>query len=317
MNEELLIKFLLKETTAEETKQVQDWIAASSENAAHHQQLERIWNESANLDPKIAVDEELAWQKFKQRVEEKAASPVLKKSKPTTIWLRIAAVLVLCFGAWLAYQTFGNTYTNLASNAQVLNKALPDGSQLVLNKNTNISYVTDFKANRKVELISGEVFFDVAHDGAHPFVIAVNKVQVQVVGTSFNIKRLKNSVEVIVESGIVKVDQGSQHLTLTKGERVTLLDNEEKLVKEPVEDELYNYYRTQLFVANNTPLPKVIAVLNEAYGGKVLLSEDAKSLGISTTLPFKYSLEENLNTICRTLNLKMNRNGDQISLSKK
>lgn len=317
MNDEILIKFLLKETTIEETKQVQDWIAESAENTTYYQQLERIWSESADLAPADTVDEEVAWQKFKQRVEEKSASPVVKKMRPNAIWLRIAAVFVFCFGAWLAYQQFGNAYTDVQSNAQVLNKALPDGSQLVLNKNTNISYITDFKTNRKVELISGEVFFEVAHDRSHPFVIAINKVKVEVVGTSFNIKRLTNGVEVIVESGIVKIDKGDQQLMLTKGERMTLLDDEEKLEKKPVEDELYNYYRTQLFVTNNTPLPKVISVLNEAYSGKVSLSDGAKALGISTTLPFKYTLEDNLKTICNTLNLKMQRNGDEILLSKK
>ena len=317
MNDEILIKFLLKETTIEEAKQVQDWIAESAENATYYQQLERIWSESADLAPADTVDEELAWQKFKQRAEEKTASPLVKKIKPTAVWLRIAAVFVFCFGAWLAYQQFGNTYTDVQSNAQVLNKALPDGSQLVLNKNTNISYITDFKTNRKVELISGEVFFEVAHDRSHPFVIAINKVKVEVVGTSFNIKRFTNGVEVIVESGIVKIDKGDQQLMLTKGERMTLRDDEGKLEKKPVEDELYNYYRTQLFVANNTPLPKVISVLNEAYGGKVSLSDGAKALGISTTLPFKYTLEDNLKTICSTLNLKMQRNGDEILLSKK
>ncbi|WP_343533410.1 FecR domain-containing protein [Pedobacter sp.] len=317
MNDELLIKFLLKETTTDEIKQVQDWVAESTENATYYQQLERIWNESADLAPANTVNEELAWQKFKQRVEEKSTVPVVKRIRHNVVWLRIAAVFVFCFGAWLAYQQFGNTYTDLESNEQVLNQALPDGSQLVLNKNTSISYITDFKTNRKVELISGEVFFEVAHDRSHPFVIAINKVQVEVVGTSFNIKRLKNAVEVIVESGIVKVNKGDEELKLTKGERVMLLDADEKIVKEPVEDELYNYYRTQLFVTNNTPLPKVVNVLNEAYGSKVLLSDEVKSLGISTTLPFKYSLEENLKTICGTLNLKMQRNGDEILLSKK
>lgn len=79
MNDEILIKFLLKETTIEETKQVQDWIADSAENATYYQQLERIWSESADLAPADTVDEEVAWQKFKQRVEGKAAFPVVKK----------------------------------------------------------------------------------------------------------------------------------------------------------------------------------------------------------------------------------------------
>jgi len=317
MNDELLIKFLLNETTAEEAEQVQQWIVANAENEKYYHQFERIWNESTMLTQTSTVDEEVAWQKFKKRVEEKQTAPIVKKLKPTTIWLRVAAVFVLCFGAWLAYQQLGNQYTDVASQDLVLNQQLPDGSQLVLNKNTNISYAKNFKTNRKVEIKSGEVFFDVAHDRSHPFIIAINDVQVEVVGTSFNIKRLKSTVEIIVETGIVKVNKDGRQITLTKGESVLLKDDEKLLVKKQTEDELYNYYRTQLFVANNMPLPRLIATLNEAYDAKITLSEQVKNERISTTLPFQYSLEKNLATICETLDLKMQRNQNEILLSKK
>ncbi|RZL42785.1 MAG: DUF4974 domain-containing protein, partial [Pedobacter sp.] len=190
------------------------------------------------------------------------------------------------------------------------------GSQLVLNKNTSISYATDFKTNRKVEIKSGEVFFDVAKDRSHPFAIDVSEVNVEVVGTSFNIKKVKNTVEVIVESGIVKVSRGKQQLTLTRGESIFLSD-EKELIKTQTEDELYNYYRTGVFVAKNTSLPKLANILGEAYGTKITVSNEARKDNIFTTLPLKYSLEQNLETICKTLDLKMQRNQNGILLSKK
>ncbi|WP_293299309.1 FecR family protein [Pedobacter sp. UBA4863] len=323
MNDELLIKFLLNETTAEETAQVQKWIGASAENQKYYYQFERIWNESATLAESSEADEELAWQKFKQRLNERQlVQPVVKKIKTKPLWWQAAAVFVICFGAWAAYQQFVGGYTNLASTHLVVNKELPDGSQLVLNKNTNISYAADFKTNRKVKIKSGEVFFDVAHNRSHPFVIDIDEVKVEVVGTSFNIKKNKESVEVIVESGTVKITAqgqptGSKELRLTKGESVLLEEGKGIAVKKQTEDELYNYYRTALFVANNTSLARLVAILSEAYGEKISLSESVRNDKISTTLPFKYSLEKNLETICETLDLKKQRNQDGILLSKK
>jgi ferric-dicitrate binding protein FerR (iron transport regulator) len=317
MNDELLIKFLLKETTAEENQQVQDWLAASEENAAYFAQFARIWNESATLSDLTAVNEEAAWQRFKNRVAQKEAPAPVTKLKPNTVWLRIAAVVALCFGAWLAYQQFSNQYTQLASNGAVLNKALPDGSALVLNKNTRLSYATSFAGNRKVKLISGEVFFDVAHDLSHPFVITMDDVEVQVIGTSFNIKRSHNKIEVIVESGIVKVRRDSQAINLVKGESILLTANAKEMVKKPTPDELYNYYRSQLFVASNTPLPKLASVLSEAYNVNITLAPNVQGMRISTTLPATYTLDKNLATICETLDLKMQRNQNGISLSKR
>lgn len=318
MNDELLIKLLLNEATAAETEEIQKWIAESTENEKYYRQFERIWNESETLINASPVNENVAWEKFKMRVDgQKATVPIVAKLKPAKLWFRIAAVLICCFGAWLAYEKLAGSYTDIASHDLVLNQELPDGSRLVLNKNTNISYATDFKSNRKVELIDGEVFFEVAHDRAHPFVIAIKNVKVEVVGTSFNIKRLKNAVEVIVETGVVKVNKNGNQLVLIKGESILLKDEASSLEKKPIEDELHSYYRTQLFLANNTPLPRLIATLNEAYRAEIILDGQINHLRISTTLPYNYSLEKNLETICETLDLKMQRNQNGILLSKR
>lgn len=322
MNDELLIKFLLKETSEKENAEVQDWISADGENEKYFKQLEQIWNESAGLATQSSVDEELAWQKFKTRVaqkEENIQSVQLKakRSNGNFKWLSIAATFFIVAGVWLVYSLLGNAYTEVSSKALVVNKVLPDGSQLVLNKNTTLSYANDFKQNRKVLLLKGEVFFDVAHDRKHPFTIAMDQVNVMVVGTSFNIKRNTDHIEIIVESGVVKVKRNNSEISLIKGERVMIsADSQPQLVKQANEDELYNYYRTQFFVARNTPLYRLVNVLNEAYGVQIVPTDDIKGLRIYTTLPFN-NLDKNLNNICEALDLQMERNQNQILLSKK
>jgi len=317
MSDKLLIKFLLDETTAAENQEVKKWLASDVKNKAYYHQFERIWKESQVLAQVSEVDEEAAWQRFKRRVDQRQATvPLAKEPKPFRLWVRIAAVFIFCFATWFIYKNVG-TYTDVSSNDMVLSQALPDGSKLVLNKNTHISYAKNFKTNRNVEIEQGEVFFEVAHDRSHPFVIEIKNVKVEVVGTSFNIKRFKNAVEVIVETGKVNIYKDGEQLRLIKDERILLKDDERIAEKEKNEDNLHSYYRTQLFVTNNTPLPKLITTLNEAYGVEISLSDQAKDDRISTTLPFKFSLEKNLKTICETLDLKMKRNQNKISLSKK
>ncbi|WP_461789532.1 FecR family protein [Pedobacter sp.] len=314
MKDELLIKFLLKETSNEEKEAVQSWIAVNSENEKYYQQFERIWNESAALAQQSDVDEELAWQKFKQRINGNKAA--VKKMPISSYWLRIAAVFMLCIGAWLSYQHWFGV-TMLSSKQLVLQHQLPDGSELTLNKNTNISYAGNFKTNRKLEIKNGEVFFSVAHDRSHPFTIKIDDVEVRVVGTSFNVKKFHDGVEVIVETGIVSVSKKGQQLKLTKGESVLLIAKEGEFKKVRTQDELYNYYRTGVFEANNTPLDKLVSILGEAYNEEIILSDDIKNEKIFTTLPLKYALDQNLHRICETLDLKMQRNQGKIWLSKK
>lgn len=49
-------------------------------------------------------------------------------------------------------------------------------------------------------------------------------------------------------------------------------------------DQLYNYYRSKLFVADNTPLWRVVEILNEAYDSKIIIGNDQiKDLPLTTT----------------------------------
>jgi ferric-dicitrate binding protein FerR (iron transport regulator) len=207
-------------------------------------------------------------------------------------------------------------YTELTATYQVRTETLPDGSALTLNKNTKISYAANFKNNRKLKLEQGDVFFDVAKDKTHPFVIDIEKISVEVVGTSFNIKHIKKDTEINVETGIVKVQLGNDEIKLYKGEKIHIDGNTQKLIKEQSTDQLYNYYRTRLIQGNNLPLWKLVNTLNEAYGSNIMLDDKVRDLTITTTFKMD-SLNDILTVTCETLNLKMTRNGNTILLSDK
>ena len=313
MKDELLIKFLLKESNAEENLEVQQWLQVSEANGAYFAQLEKIWTESKTLSAKSDVDVAVAWTKFKSRAN---AIPTVKL-RPINNWMRIAAVLVLAMGSWVLYSVLKTPgYTDVNANSQVISQVLPDGSELTLNKFSHIKYANNFKSNRSIRLDSGDVFFNVTKDKTKPFIIEVDKVAVEVVGTSFNIKHLNEQTEVVVESGIVKVSMNNAEVLLHKGEKVILAKGTSKLDKLPVNDRLYNYYRSKLFIADQTPLPILVATLNEAYGSKVIVVGAAKDLTINTTLSYEKSLDDNLKTILKTFdNLKLKRNQNEIILS--
>ncbi|SMC95758.1 FecR family protein [Pedobacter africanus] len=319
MTDELLIKFLLNETSEEESITVQTWLDASASNKSYFEQFEKIWNSSKKLSANSSVDENEAWGRFKQRAAQQTINqPIVRPLKPAYKWLRIAAVLVLIAAAWSAYNLLSPvSYKPLSAGNAVTREILPDGSELTLNKNARLSYASNFKRNRNIHFQKGEVFFSVAHDKSRPFVIEIDKIAVLVVGTSFNIKHLTDLTEVIVETGIVKVSRGSEEITLRKGEKVLIRNGNDELIKEQNQDELYNYYRTNKFVLNGTTLPRAVEILNEAYHAQIIIHDPSiKKETIFTTLKADTTLEANLKTICSTLDLKFVRNEQQILLSK-
>ncbi|WP_025146829.1 FecR family protein [Pedobacter jeongneungensis] len=316
MSDELLIKFLLKESTEEENEQVRNWLNADEANQKYFIQLETIWQLSNTLKNENKRDEEKAWESFKARRENLQVDSI-KTLKTRAIWLRVAAVLFIAVGGWLLYNLYSTGhYTELIARNEVRTENLPDGSELILNKHSKISYAGNFKNNRKLKMEEGDVFFEVAKDKTHPFIIDIDQISVEVVGTSFNIRHHKKDTEVNVETGIVKVRIANEEIRLYKGEKILITGNTDKLVKEQSTDQLYNYYRTNLFQANNIALSKLVKTLNEAYDTNIILDEKVKGLTISTTLKWG-SVNENLQIICETLNLKLSRNSNNILLSYK
>lgn len=317
MNDELLIKFLLKETDSYENELVDKWLALDAANVKHFNQLKFLWDSSKRLASESKVDENAAWERFKQKAEEQSSGKIIPLKR--TNWLRIAAILCVLVGAgWLSYRFVirPNLFPeSLALQTQINTRidTLPDGSVITLNKFSELKYPEKFVGNsRNISLEQGEAFFDVAKNKSKPFIIRVKDVTVKVVGTSFNIKITGKNTEVIVETGIVQVSKNGKTIELLPSEKVTVNNQNSSLIKENSTDHLYNYYRSKEFEANNTPLKRVIEVLNEAYGANIVLErEELGEMPLTTTFKNE-SLDDILDVISKTFNLKVEKKNKTI-----
>jgi len=91
----------------------------------------------------------------------------------------------------------------LTETAQTRSVTLDDGSTVLLAPDTAIA--VDFTGGkRRVTLLSGEAFFDVTHDEKRPFMVAAGDVDVQVLGTAFDVSTGEESTEVGLARGSVK-----------------------------------------------------------------------------------------------------------------
>ena len=137
---------------------------------------------------------------------------------------------------------------------------------------------------------------------------------IRVLGTSFNVKKNSDLTEVIVESGLVRVSLKDQQIELKKGEKVLIKSTDATLHKELSTDQLYNYYRTNIFVADNTPLWRMVEILNEAYGAKIEITDPKlRNLTLNTTFKDE-SLDTILHIISETLRIKVHKEGEKIIL---
>ncbi|WP_017258154.1 FecR family protein [Pedobacter arcticus] len=305
MTDEKIIKFLLGESSEAENIEIKNWLAADAKHQKYFEEMQLIWDTSKNLDAQHLEDEDLAWEKFKAKADERKAV----QSKINRFnWLKIAASLVLVStSCWFGYQHFKTpemmTITTATATDTVI---LPDGSEVKLNKYSTLRYPEQFKGEkREIFLTKGEAFFTVTPNKEKPFIIQTKDITVRVVGTSFNVKCGAEETEVIVATGTVKVNQKNDEISLQPGERVTAHHQNLKLKKEPVPDQLYNYYFTKTFVANGTPLWRVVEVLNEAYAVKIVIENDElKNLQLTSTFKNE-SLDQILRVLEETFHLQI------------
>ena len=150
---------------------------------------------------------------------------------------------------------------------------LPDGTKVQLNGATTITYDVNSSKQRLVQL-SGEAFFDVAKNPDCPFRVIANGLQIEVVGTSFNVNTYKKGVvEPSLLTGQIKISGGSlpQEYILTPGEKATYssINNALKITQADVHVE--TGWCDDYLIFDSEPLIDVIEEIERWYGVEIEL----------------------------------------------
>lgn len=101
---------------------------------------------------------------------------------------------------------------------------LADGSKVWLNAASSIRFPTAFIGNERRVEITGEVYFEVIHDPSKPFHVSANGMDVQVLGTHFNVNAYSDeeSIKTTLLKGSVKVSAANKSVTIRPGEQAIL-----------------------------------------------------------------------------------------------
>lgn len=319
MNDDLLVKYLVGETDADENAAVENWLKADEKNLNYYNGFKKIWEDSLLIAAENkTINEDAAWKRLQNRIHEKDV-PVITLKKSSIHWLRIvASILLISTLGWLGYSYFenksANTLIQVYATSTTLNDTLPDGTTVTLNKNSSLSYTSTFKGSTRPVTLKGEAFFNVSPDKTKPFIITINDVTVQVVGTSFNVKNKNGKTTVAVETGIVKVSKNKDQVELRHGEKVIIADQKSELVQSISKGRLYNYYRNKELVCDETPLQELVEALNEIYNVNIIIKNPSLKEKTLTTVFKDQSLDQVLEVIQETFRVESERKNNQILL---
>lgn len=281
------------------------------------------------MEPKKKTKTDQAWERLYARFEKddllaKAERSAAFRPKLYFRWRAVAAAVVVgiicCTAWWIMPRQEADTRHLLTQDNQeatTLVKTLEDGSVVYLAQASTLQYPEHFATDRREVNLQGEAFFDIAKKPEQMFLIDTEKVQVEVLGTAFDVKsNEKDPFSLSVLRGKVKVTlkQGSQTIYVNAGETVTLHHSELQLSTTKYSGR-FDRYTTNIRFKDEC-LEDVLRVIN-------MQSSDWQIEAISPALRKKRLTVEFSNNspqsvaelISWTFNLKCAREGNKLILS--
>lgn len=278
-------------------------------------------------------------------------------SKPLFIrWAAAAAVLLICSLGWTYVKHINSTsviYSELVENASIpliekendsekpLLVALSDGSSILLQKGSRLSYPATFKDDKREVYLDGEAFFEVAKDPKKPFFVYANELVTKVLGTSFTIKSYKgqDDIQVIVRTGKVSVyrfdeikksielvGKKPEFITTKTLEGVVIIPNQQinfdktksnfskSLIEQP---EMLSDMPRYNFEFKDVSATKVFETIQKAYGISIVYDEELlKSCPVTASLSDE-PLYGKLELICQAIEAEYQLIDGQIVISSK
>jgi ferric-dicitrate binding protein FerR (iron transport regulator) len=339
MDYQLIASYLAGECTAQENEKVEQWICKSQENKKQFQKFRHIWYLSGDAvsSQNIECNLNQEWNELDLQISEENAPSKVKNSNQKRYWsfrnssihsgsqqfIRIAAVFLVAglFGIF-SYQSWEQPQQKKqepvlrqisTDNGQRANLTLSDGTEVMLNADSELELPTQFATDVREVFLDGEAYFKVSKNKEKPFLVHSNKSVIRVLGTAFSVRSYPEDqqVQVVVEEGRVSFEKEDQEAILNRNDLGILNLSNSTLATRTVEDvDLYMSWREGYLKFKETKLSDVAKALERRYDVRVsfkdqglkdhLLTAYLKSRSlrnvldvISTSLEIEYRLHDN------------------------
>lgn len=240
-------------------------------------------------------------------------------------YVSIAAAIILILGfSWTYWNNQHATdVITIQTLAETKTISLPDGTKVILNHFSSLSYPEKFSKNiRSVEL-SGEGYFEVAKNPEKPFTVTTEEINVRVLGTHFNINAYSNNPDITT--------------TLLEGKvEVTNKNNADKIILKPNETAIYDKVTTTLIqqkdrnpqneiawcdgniLFDNMPLKEIARELSNRFGVDIQIADsNLQDFRLTARFTDKEELIEILELLQNTGNFTIEQTAKNIRLKTK
>ncbi|TZF85996.1 DUF4974 domain-containing protein (plasmid) [Pedobacter sp. BS3] len=258
------------ELTNAERAELDAWVARSEDNRQLYWELMQQHNIDQLTNQLKQFDEHAAARRFLRKTRRPLIIAALRYVSGV-----VAVLLIVCM------YLYRNELANIISPAEMLQTAalkgqhkilhLEDGSTIWLSPGSTLKYPERFYGGKREVALSGEAFFEVTRDVAHPFIVHAGSIRTYVLGAGFNIQSYPEMTQATVTllTGKVLVNSELQQeaaVELTPKQRAVFDRSSVTLRKEnyPNAAELLDR-RSGIYTYNGTPVTDIITDMQREY----------------------------------------------------
>jgi ferric-dicitrate binding protein FerR (iron transport regulator) len=270
MNKELLYRFFEGTATLEEEQRVRQWVEKSEDNRALFMRERKIYDALLLVSPQSSLEN--------------------KKEVGTSLWMVSTAVavflLLLVSGLyWMRIRderNFAAQYHTLQVPAgQRMKLILADNTNVWLNANTVFRYPSTFSKKDRTVYLEGEAYFEVSKNKEKPFIVKTNGGDINVTGTSFNVKaRSEHQLfETSLFEGSVEIYDNHRKMVSLKPNQQSVFKNGQLVVSQITDYDQF-LWRKGLIAFNNKSLEDILGTLSTYFDVQIRI--EAQSLPKNT-----------------------------------
>jgi hypothetical protein len=192
---------------------------------------------------------------------------------------------------------------------------LADGSIVWLNSGSKLIYPANFTRKKREVFLEGEAMFDVSHHDDLPFVVVTRDIEVEVLGTVFNVCAYTDDActSTVLEQGSVEINYAAANLfkqgklRITPGTRVQYNPNNKEITQQQVDTKYYTSWKNGMLIYKNGHLPEIVKQLTRYYNREISISDESLSdRSFTGKLDLKDDVADVLATIAFVSSLKVN-----------
>lgn len=302
-----IARVLSGEASSEDFLCLSQWLNEDKKNQEEFCLLKSYWDAEVSLNHSILPV--LSMEKLQEKIDRQH-----KQAGRKQLWkyaLPLAASIALLLTLSIRYlrpeaTTPNVEYYTYLTNDNKTDLTMDDGTKIVLNKHSRLTYSSDYGTDLRSIKLEGEAYFEVAKDSLHPFCVETGNSSITVLGTVFNVKNEIGADEIAATliEGSICFNAQEQKVILKPGQQLTFNETTKDIGVKLVDTEKYTSWKSGLLKYKSIPFAELIAELKHIYKVDIRIENQRLTdpgIVVSGTFSEEQSIEQILTVIANSL----------------